>query len=86
VDFSVRLLTLLGNKVEISAVDLQRASVEMVKNAKGVWNSSIGQGSHQASSDSATHIVMEGNLTLHDGQIAVTSGWSDRMPHLKACG
>jgi uncharacterized protein involved in outer membrane biogenesis len=74
VDLSVRLLPLLGNKVEIGAMDLQRASVEMVKNAKGVWNfSSIGHGSHQTSSGRATGVLLEGNLTLHDGQVAVTS-------------
>jgi len=74
VDLSVRLLPLLGNKVKIGAIDLQRPSVEVVKNAQGVWNfSSLGHGSQQTSSGSATGVIMEGNLTLHDGQIAVTS-------------
>jgi uncharacterized protein involved in outer membrane biogenesis len=44
-DFSVRLLSLLGSKVEIDAIDVQRPSAEMVKNAKGVWNfASLGAG------------------------------------------
>jgi AsmA protein len=74
VDLSVRLLPLLGNKVKIGAIDLQRPSVEVVKNAQGVWNvSSLGHGSQPTSSGSATGVIMEGNLTLHDGQIAVTS-------------
>jgi uncharacterized protein involved in outer membrane biogenesis len=74
VDLSMRLLPLLGNKVKIDAIDLQRPSVEVVKNAKGVWNfSSLGRGTHQISTGSATGVLMEGNLTLHDGQIAVTS-------------
>jgi len=61
-DLSVRLLPLLGNKVEIDAIDMQRPNVELVKNAKGVWNfSSLG------------NVRMEGSVTLHDGQVAVTS-------------
>src|SRR6185369_15823652 len=61
-DLSVRLLSLLSNKVEIDALDMQRPSVEFVKDAKGVWNfSSLG------------NVRMEGRLTLHDGQVAVTS-------------
>jgi uncharacterized protein involved in outer membrane biogenesis len=74
VDLSVRLLPLLGNKVKIDAINLQRPHVEVVKNAQGVWNfSSLGHGGQPSSSGSATGVIMEGNLTLHDGQIAVTS-------------
>ena len=74
VDLSVRLLPLLSHKVEIDAMELQRPSAEVVKNAKGVWNfSSIGQGSQQTSSGSTTGVVMEGNVTLHDSQVAVTN-------------
>ena len=59
---SVGLLSLLGNKVEIDAIDMQRPNLELVKNAKGVWTfSSLGK------------IRFEGNLRLHDGQVAVTS-------------
>jgi hypothetical protein len=74
VDLSMRLLPLLSHKVEIDAMELQRPSAEMVKNAKGVWNfSSVGQGSQQTSSGSTTGVVMEGNVTLHDSQVAVTN-------------
>ena len=73
-DLSVRLLSLLGNKVEIDAINLLRPSVEMVKNTKGVWNfESLGQDSHQTSPGSATAVVLKGNLILQDGQVAVTS-------------
>jgi len=73
-NLSVKLLPLLANKVEIDAIDLQRPSVEVVKNAKGVWNfASLGERSPRASSGSAASVRMEGNLTLHDGQVAVTS-------------
>ena len=74
VDLSVRLLPLLAKRVEVDAIDLHRPHVEMVKNAKGVWNfSSLGGDGHPLSSDSAARVRMEGNLTLHDGQVAVTS-------------
>jgi uncharacterized protein involved in outer membrane biogenesis len=74
VDLSIRLLPLLSHKVDIDAIELQRPSAELVKNTKGVWNfSSIGQGSRGASSSGTTGVVMEGNVTLHDSQVAVTS-------------
>jgi uncharacterized protein involved in outer membrane biogenesis len=72
VDLSVTLLSLLRNKAEISAMNLERAKVELVKNAKGVWNfSSIGHGTHQTAS--TTGVLINGDLTIHDGQVAVTS-------------
>ncbi len=73
VDFSMRVMPLLRHKVEIEAMEMQRPSAELVKNAKGVWNfSSIGS-SQQASSAGTTGVVMEGNVTLHDSQVAVTN-------------
>src|SRR6185369_4608794 len=73
-DLSVRLLPLLGRKVEISGIDVQRPSVEMVKSTKGVWNfSSLGQGNKQTSSARVTGDTLRGSLVLHDGQVAVTN-------------
>lgn len=37
-DVSVKLLPLLHKSVEINSLNLQRPSVELVKNAQGVWN------------------------------------------------
>jgi AsmA protein len=74
VDLSVKLLPLLSKKVEVETMDLQRPNVELVKNSKGIWNfSSLGHGSYQTSSGSTTGVLMKGNLTLRDGQVAVTS-------------
>jgi len=74
VDLSVRLLPLLGNRVEIDVIALQRPSIELVKNGQGVWNlSTLGPGSSQTSSSSATRVLMQENLTVHDGQVAVTN-------------
>ena len=71
---SMRLLPLFRHKVEIEAMELQRPSAELVKDGKGVWNfSSIGQTSQQASSAGTTDVVMEGNVTLHNSQVAVTN-------------
>ncbi len=42
-DVSVRLFPLLKGRVEINSLDLQRPSVELIKNQQGVWNfSSLG--------------------------------------------
>src|SRR5690348_4355993 len=37
-DVSVKLLPLLHKSVEINSLNLQRPSVELIKNAQGVWN------------------------------------------------
>src|ERR1700736_4483406 len=37
-DVSVKLLPLLNKSVEISSVNLERPSVELIKNAQGAWN------------------------------------------------
>jgi uncharacterized protein involved in outer membrane biogenesis len=73
VDLSMRLLPLLRHKVEIDAVEMKRPSAQLIKDAKGVWNfSSIGQGVPQTSPGSATEVVMEGNVILHDSLVSVT--------------
>jgi AsmA protein len=73
-DLSVSLLPLLGHKVEIDAIDLQRPTIEMIKSTTGVWNfSSLGRSSQLALPGSTTGVVLKGNLILHDGQVAVTS-------------
>src|SRR5579862_9674155 len=73
-ELSVRLLPLLSHKVEISGINVERPSVEMVKSTHGVWNfSSLGQGSNQTASSSPSGVFIKGDLALHDGQVAVTS-------------
>ena len=43
-DVSVKLLPLIHKQVDISSLDLQRPSVNLIKNSKGVWNfSTLGQ-------------------------------------------
>jgi AsmA protein len=74
VDLSMKLLPLLRHKVEIDAIEMQRPRAEVVKNAKGIWNfSSIGLGRQHTSSGSTTGVVIEGNVILHDSQVAVTN-------------
>jgi uncharacterized protein involved in outer membrane biogenesis len=73
-DLSVRLLSLLGNKTEIDRIEMLRPSVELVEDTKGAWSfSSLGQAGQPPSSGSSTAVVMKGNVTLHDGQVAVTN-------------
>jgi uncharacterized protein involved in outer membrane biogenesis len=70
-DLSVRLLPLLGQKIEMSAITMHRPKVEIVKNMNGVWNfSSL---LDQTSSSSQTGVVLKGNLIVHDGQVVVTN-------------
>jgi len=46
---SVRLLPLLSKSVEVNSLTLQRPSVELIKNAQGVWNfASLGDASQPA--------------------------------------
>jgi len=48
-DVSIKLLPLLGRKIEINSLNLQRPSVELLKNAQGVWNfASLGKPSEPA--------------------------------------
>src|SRR5579862_993609 len=37
-DVSVKLLPLLSKNVEIDSLDLKRPTIELIKNAQGVWN------------------------------------------------
>lgn len=67
---SVKLLPLLHKAVEIRSLYLQKASVDLVKNAQGVWNfSSLGSPS---SGGSAQNQFELSNLVIEDGQVAVT--------------
>jgi hypothetical protein len=71
-DVSVKLLPLLRKSIEISSLTLQRPSVELIKNAQGTWNfSTIGATEKAAPSEGKSQFSL-GELTVQDGQIAVT--------------
>ena len=86
-DVSVKLFPLLKGNVEIDSLDLQRPSVELLKNQQGVWNfSSLGGPSVSTNPDSqqpspggpreATgaggHQFSLAKLAVTDGQVALT--------------
>ena len=71
-DVSVKLQPLLRKSVEINSLTLQRPSVEAIKNAQGTWNfSTIGATQKAAPSEDKSQFSL-GELTVQDGQIAVT--------------
>src|ERR1700694_5346366 len=71
-DVSVKLLPLLHKSIEISSLNLQRPSVELIKNAQGAWNSStIGAKQKSAPSRNQQEFSL-GELAVKDGQLAVT--------------
>jgi len=80
---SVRLLPLLSKTVEVDSLGLDRPSVDLIKNAQGVWNfASLGQKSppeaSAAPSSSSTPFSL-GELAINDGQVAITD-LQDRRP------
>ena len=71
-DVSVKLLPLVHKSVEISSLNLQRPSVELIKNAQGEWNfSTIGAKQKSAPSRNQQEFSL-GELAVKDGQLAVT--------------
>jgi uncharacterized protein involved in outer membrane biogenesis len=75
-DVSVRLLPLLHKSMEISSLNLQRPSVELVKDARGVWNfSTIGPNPTATPSNEGGRPVQKfslGEVAIRDGQVAIT--------------
>jgi AsmA protein len=69
---SVKLLPLLSKSVEVDSLTLERPSVELVKNAQGVWNfASLGQKAPATTPSSAQPFSL-GELAIEDGQVAIT--------------
>jgi uncharacterized protein involved in outer membrane biogenesis len=73
---SVKLFPLLKGNVEINSLELQRPSVEFIKNEQGAWNvSSLGQSASAGSSESSngnTYQISLAKLAITDGQVAIT--------------
>src|ERR1700686_809804 len=77
---SVKLLPLLSKSVEVDSLSLERPSVELIKNAQGVWNfASLGQKSPAAPPSSSDQQFSLGELAINDGQVAITDV-QDRRP------
>jgi AsmA protein len=70
---SVKLLPLLSKSVELDSLTLERPSVELIKNAQGVWNfATIGQNTPAAAPSSGQQQFSLGELGIKDGQVAIT--------------
>jgi len=78
---SVKLLPLLSKSVQIDSLALERPSVELIKNAQGVWNfASIRQKTPAAApSSSSPQQFSLGELAINDGAVAITD-LQDRKP------
>jgi AsmA protein len=75
---SVKLLPLLSKSVEVDSLTLERPSVELIKNAEGVWNfASVGEKTPAAAPSQQQFSL--GELAINDGQIAITD-LQDRRP------
>jgi len=77
---SVKLLPLLSKSVEVESLTLERPSVELIKNAQGVWNfASIGEKAPAPQASSSGQQFSLGELAINDGLIAITD-LQDRKP------
>lgn len=73
-DVSVHLLPLLHKDVEVDSVNLERPSVELIKNKAGDWNfASLGANQPKSSSSSSSGQFSLSKLTVKDGQVALTN-------------
>jgi AsmA protein len=73
---SVKLLPLLSKSVEVDSLSLERPSVELIKNAQGVWNfASLGEKTPAPAAAPASSSGQQfslGELAINDGLVAVT--------------
>jgi uncharacterized protein involved in outer membrane biogenesis len=77
---SVKLLPLLSKSVQVDSLTLERPSVQLIKNAQGVWNfASLGQHAPAAAPSSGQQPFSLGELAIDDGQVAITD-LQDRRP------
>src|SRR6266550_1846033 len=70
-DVSVKLMPLFSKSIEIDSLQLQRPTVELVKNQSGVWNfSSLGANAPKTSGSKSQFSLSE--LAIQDGLVAIT--------------
>src|SRR5271154_429558 len=72
---SVKLLPLLSKSVEVESLSLERPSVELIKNAQGVWNfATLGQSTPATAPPAASNgqQFSLGELAINDGLVAIT--------------
>jgi uncharacterized protein involved in outer membrane biogenesis len=70
---SLKLWPLLRKSVQVDALVLKHPSVELIKNAQGVWNfASLSQSAAPSQSSSGEGELSVGRLGIEDGQMAIT--------------
>jgi AsmA protein len=70
---SLKLLSLLHKDVEIQSLYLEKPSVDLIKNPRGVWNfSSLRTSSPDPSDGSGRQQLSLSKLVIEDGEVAVT--------------
>jgi len=80
-DISVQLRPLLNKQFEIDSLNLQRPSVNLIKNSAGVWNfASLGHGDQPQSSTDRRFSL--GKLMIQDGQISLLDQQQSKTPTL----
>src|SRR5262249_53705577 len=90
VDVSVELLPLLHKDVQVKSVELKQPKIELVRNARGVWNySSLGHPPAEAPAQkrpqpagqpaSTSQAFSLADLKITDGQLALTD-YQKRQP------
>jgi AsmA protein len=66
------LLPLLRREVEIKSIQLDRPTVELVRNQQGIWNFSTLMGDQQQASQNKPSAFSLDQLKIYDGLIAIT--------------
>ncbi len=77
---SARLLPLLGGKVELGALEFERPTLELVRDARGTWNfASLGKTTEPPAQPAAAEpagtppsAITLDHLRISDGQVAIT--------------
>ncbi len=77
IDVRVSLSSVLGRNLEIQSIDLERPTLELIRNKRGDWNfSTLGAGGTTSDAESRQsggerRLSFE-RLSIHDGQVAMT--------------
>jgi uncharacterized protein involved in outer membrane biogenesis len=72
---NVQLFPLLRGQPALDSLSMSRPSIELIRDANGVWNfSTLGA----ASSDKSESSVTLKRLTIRDGQVGVTDHWAKK--------
>ncbi len=76
----LQLMPLLRRQLAVDSLSMSRPSIELIRDADGVWNfSTLGAGGSGGSGAGSSYFLK--NLKIDDGQVAVTDDWA-RKPRV----